>query len=212
MIAAVAADKAAVVGMLENVHRRWDVSAANVKVMLLDGKASVVAGADIEHMTIMLQFCVPRQCKVHDSNNEHPMAVPVTVALAKTTGDVAEEQPDTRIDFLLNPEFKAPAPTAVAVVPGGDEAEREWIYSKDQSETLHPFWAVRRITDTALQQEKDQVTMQMKKTGDKFIIPVFKRELVTQTCTTCNIAPVGAQSLASTRFVVVFVLKRSNGC
>ena len=48
MIAAVAADKAAVVGMLENVHRRWDVSAVNVKVMLLDGKASVVAGADIE--------------------------------------------------------------------------------------------------------------------------------------------------------------------
>ena len=44
MIAAVAADKAAVVGMLEKIHRPWDVSAVDVKVMLLDGKASVVAG------------------------------------------------------------------------------------------------------------------------------------------------------------------------
>ena len=47
MIAAVAADKAAVVGMLENRHRRWDVSTVDVEVMLLDGRASVVAGADI---------------------------------------------------------------------------------------------------------------------------------------------------------------------
>ena len=165
MIAAVAADKAAVVCMLENTHRRWDVSTVDVKVMLLDDKASVVAGADIPKKTVMLPPCVPRQCKVHDSNNEHPMAVPVTVSLAKTTSDVAEDQPFSRMDFLLNPEFKAPASTAVAAVPGGDSAEREWIYSRDQSETMHPFWAVRRITDTALQQEKDQVTMQMKKTG-----------------------------------------------
>ena len=78
MIAAVAADKAAVVGVLENIHRRWDVSAVDVKVMLLDGKASVVAGADMPKKTIMLPPCVPRQCKVYDSNNEHPMAVPVT--------------------------------------------------------------------------------------------------------------------------------------
>ena len=53
MIAAVGADKDAVVCMLENIHRRWDVSTVDVKVMLLDGKASVVAGADIKKKTIM---------------------------------------------------------------------------------------------------------------------------------------------------------------
>ena len=131
------------------------------------------------------------------------MAVPVTVSLAKTIGDAAEDQPFSRIDFLLNPEFKAPAPTAVAAVPGGDSAEREWIYSKDQSETLHPFWAVRRITDTALQQEKDQVTMQMKKTGETSRIPVFNCELVTQIHTACNTATPWGQNLTSTTNVHV---------
>ena len=91
------------------------------------------------------------------------MVVPVIVSLVKSTGDVAEDQPFSRKDYLLNLEFKAPAQTAVAAVPGGDSAEQEWKYSRDQSETLHPCWAVRRITDTVLQQEKDQVTMQMKK-------------------------------------------------
>jgi hypothetical protein len=59
MIAAVAADKAAVVCMLENIHRRWDVSTVDVEVMLLDGKASVVAGADIPNKTIMLPRASP---------------------------------------------------------------------------------------------------------------------------------------------------------
>jgi hypothetical protein len=129
------------------------------------------------------------------------MAVPVTVSLAKTTGDVAEDQPFSRTDFLLNPEFKAPASTAVAAVPGGDSAEREWIYSRDQSETMHPFWAVRRITDTALQQEKDQVTMQIKKTGESLRISDFNFELVTQVHTDVHIAIVGGQNLTSTTFV-----------
>ena len=47
MMTAVAADKAAVVDMLETIHRRWDVSEVNVKIMFFDGKPFVVAGTDI---------------------------------------------------------------------------------------------------------------------------------------------------------------------
>ena len=59
MVALAAADKAAVVCILENIHRRWDVSTVDVKVMLLDGKASVDAGADIQNKTNMLPPASP---------------------------------------------------------------------------------------------------------------------------------------------------------
>ena len=41
------ADKACVIGMLENIHSRWDVSAGDVKVMLRDGKAFAVAATSV---------------------------------------------------------------------------------------------------------------------------------------------------------------------
>ena len=202
------ADKAAVVTMLENIHRRWDVSAVDVKIMSLDGKTSVVAGAHMQARTVMLPPCIPKQCKVYDSHNEHPMAVPVSVVLAQDTGDAVEAQlsdivaaKQSRSDFLLCPEFKAP--TAVAAKPGGNPAEREWIYSKDQAETLHPFWGVRRITDTALQQEKDRVTTQIKATGEKLRVPEFNCEIVTKVSTAVHISVVGVQNVTNTRFITV---------
>ena len=125
--------------------------------------------------------------------------------MAMTHGAAVDKgTPPARIsNWLLCPEFKAPtlAPTAVAANAGGELDGPEWIYSRDQCETMHPFWAVRRLTDTELQKEKDQVLEQMKKTGASLLVPKFICELVTQTHTVCHIAGTNGQNMSSTRFI-----------
>ena len=110
-----------------------------------------------------------------DITKEHPLAVPVSVCLtdnadAQTPGDNTFER---KIDLLLWPEFKTP--TAVAASSGSADkgasgpAEAEvvkFIYSRDESETLHPSWGVRRLTTDELQKEKDQLTQRMKQSGE----------------------------------------------
>ena len=76
------AEKATIVAMMENIHRRWDTSAADVKIMSLDNKPSVVAGANLQAWGLLLPPCIPKNCKVYDVSSEHPMAVPVTISLA----------------------------------------------------------------------------------------------------------------------------------
>ena len=148
------ADKAAIVTMLENLHRGWDVSAVEVQIMNAAGKIYLVAGANMPAKSLLLPACVPRGCKVHDVQNEHPMAVRVSVALS--AGQVDNVKADhgalaniaRRVDYLLLPEFKAP--TAVAAKPGEApilDGTHRLNYSKDDSESMHPFWAVRRINN-----------------------------------------------------------------
>ena len=201
------ADKAAIVTMLENLHRKWDVSAVQVQMMNAAGKIYLVAGANMPAKSLLLPACVPRGCKVHDVHNEHPMAVRVSVALSDGTSDAAQaEHGDPakvarRVDYLLLPEFKAP--TAVAANPGEGQDEQRLIYSKDDSESMHPFWAVRRISNAKLQDERKAVVDEIRKTKAKLNVPEFNCEIVTKVHPTMCIASVGAQSVTSTRFVSV---------
>ena len=205
------ADKAAVVTTLENIHRLWDISGVNVAILLNESnKTSVTAVAAMQPKALMLPPCVPKQRKVYDVTNEHPMALQVSVSLALKNGDdpcgqaVDKGTPPSRMcHWLLCPEFKAPtlAPTAVAADAGGELDEPEWIYSRDQSESLHPFWAVRRLTDIELQKEKDEVRDKMKKTGASLRMPEFNCELVSHTHTVCHIASFDGQNMSSTRFI-----------
>ena len=47
------ADKASVLMLLQNIHHRWSPSSVDVKLMLRDGKISVVAGSKVKTNTIM---------------------------------------------------------------------------------------------------------------------------------------------------------------
>ena len=211
-IAKTTADKASVVLMLETIHRGWDASEANVKIMLLDGKASAVAGANMLAKAVMLPACIPKGCKVYDSSSENPMAVPVSVAYsAQDDADdtvetvvAAVSESASRSDFLLVPEFRHP--TAVAANPGDASVPgfiQRWIYSHDNSESMHAFWVVRRISEAMLQQEQDQVTTQMKTTGEKLSVPNFNCEIVYVQHTLMAIASVGGQNVNSARFISV---------
>ena len=90
-----------------------------------------------------------------DVRNEHPLAVRVSVGLSdgtnvsdKPTGCPSDSF-GRRVDYVLLPEFKAPA--AVAASPGEGQDEQALKWSKDDSESLHPFWALRRIPSSKLE-------------------------------------------------------------
>ena len=209
------ADKAAIVTMLESLHRGWDVSTVEVQMMNAGanmpakwgGKIYLVAGANMPAKSLLLPACVPRGCKVHDVQNEHPMAVRVSVALSDSTSDTAKADHGApanvarRVEYHLLPEFKAP--TAVAANPGEGQDEQRLIYSKDDSESMHPFWAVRRISDAALQAERQAVLAEIRSTGPSRNVPEFNCEIVTKVHPTMCIASIGAQSVTSTRFISV---------
>ena len=118
---------------------------------------------------------------VYDATNEHPMAVPISVALANnkdTQSSPGDKIAERMVDFFLCTDFKAPTAVAgsssSAVVggsgehcDGGGDPEPRLVYSKDHSESLTPFWEVRRITIDALKQERNQIIKEMKATGEK---------------------------------------------
>ena len=60
---------------------------------------------------------------------------------------------------------------------------------------MHPFWAVRRITDAALRREKT--------IGNTESVPDFNCKIVNKVHTVVDIATVGDQNLTSTRLITV---------
>ena len=202
-------DKAAIASMLENLHRQWDVSAVEVQMMSDAGKIYLVAGANMPAKSLMLPAC-SKGFKVHDVLNEHPMAVRVSVALSKGTCDDKPPGPKASqkslgthppVDYLLLPELKVP--TAVAAKPGEGEGEGKLLYSKDDSESMHPFWAVRRITNAKLQEERQAILLDIQRTGERKNVPEFNCEIVTKVHPAMCIASLGEKPVSSTRFVSV---------
>ena len=206
-VAQTKADKAAIVTMLENLHRGWDASAVEVQMMSKAKQIYLVAGANMPAKSLLLPACVPIGCRVMDVQNEHPLAVRVSVALSDGTSDNVKAEHGApsnvkrRVDYLLLPEFKAP--TAVAANPGEGQDEQRLIYSKDDSESMHPFWAVRRITTAKLQEERQAVLAEIRKTGQRRNVPEFNCEIVAKVHPTMCIASIGAQSVTSTRSISV---------
>ena len=123
--------------------------------------------------SLMLPAC-SKGLEVHDVLNEHPMAVRVSVALSEGTCDHKPQGPiaspkslATSVDCLWLPELKLP--TAVAAKPGEGEGEGKLLYSKDDSESMHPFWAVRRITNAKLQEEQTALLLDIQRTGEQIM-------------------------------------------
>ena len=204
-VAQTMADKAAIVTMIENLHRQWDTGAVQVQIMSAEGKIHVLAGANMEANSLLLPACVPNGCRVSDVSNEHPLAVRVSVGLSEGTKDdvSADGGPSAtlarRVEYVLLPEFKAPAQNPKH--EGKDEPAFKW--SKDYSESMHPFWAVRRIPRHKLEEEQKAVLQDIRKTGIQRNVPAFNCEIVSKVHPTMCIASMGTQSVTSTRFVTM---------
>ena len=215
-VAATAADKAAIVNMLETIHRRWDASAVGVQMILnsTDKQISVVASANMPAKSLYLPACVPRGCKVYDIHHEHPMAVRVSVGLADGTSDIVKAGDGVpanvarQIEYVLCPEFKAP--TAVAAKPGEGQDAQKLIYSRDNSESMHPFWAVRRIDARTLTQEQQAVLDRITQPGESEKVPEFNCQIMFKRHPIMSIASAGEQKLTSTRFISVPFMTNTN--
>ena len=79
------------------------------------------------------------------AESAHPFRIPIVVALkSKTTGNQETQ-------LYISPEWLQPEQKAVAedLKSSGFEVDWEW----SGSESMNPFWAVRRMTDAQLAQE-----------------------------------------------------------
>jgi hypothetical protein len=126
----------------------------------------------------MLPPCVPKNSKVYE-RSEHPFAVQVRLELRASSGGQANAQGQSldtnKVTYFVNPEFKPPLQKQVkaavkvakrsgnAAVAGAKESIEEeaddaavadtWVWGTPGWETMHPFWAVRRMTQKQLARE-----------------------------------------------------------
>ena len=200
------ADKAALVAVLQGLHKSYPVDGEPVDVMQLAGRNFVIATRPVKAETILLPPCVPKQSLVLE-RSEHPLAIKMMVVTrvrgiekAKdqtepaTNGDAAASQPmpqsRERTSFFVNPEFKGPtknkADAAVAEADG--ESQPDWVWGPPGTETMHPFWAVRRMN--AKQLAKEAVDAKLTK-----MKPRFNCGLVTLTVTNVTVGVVKGSDL-----------------
>ena len=154
----------------------------------------------------MLPLCVPRQSKVLDSS-EHPHKAELKFSVFRPTEHVDVEVSDeaTIRDgvYFLNPEFKAPTLKAVKDASAADSAAvaDEWICSSIGDDTMHPFWAVRRMTAKQLAME----IASQKCVGADGVLkvqklrPRFNCRMELQQVSCCTVGVVKSQSVATTR-------------
>ena len=204
---AVAADEAAITQVLRSIHCEGRVQEQDVDVLV--GTASrnyvAVAAADLEANTLELPPCVPKAGKVHTaSSHPHRVAIKVqpkgtcteaAVGITKKSaaGAAVAIKAAVAATYYVHPEYNLPL--------GRDEDEEDhevsmmrtslWKWRGD--ETLHPFWAVGRLSATEL--HKNNTASRGKH--------VFNMGLVDKVFAVVTVGSVKGESVAMTTEVTV---------
>ena len=166
------ADVAAVMLVLRSLHYNGKVCANPIEVTLdLDTKQRAVRASDVvEAGDLELPPCVPVSGRPH-ATSTHPQRVPITVTnkelvarrvTAKQDAVAGTAMVERSTTYYLHPEYKVPSDetSESAVADGVGPQARIWRWSGDES--LHPFWAVQRLSadDLKNKNEKDNTTYQ----------------------------------------------------
>ena len=154
--------------------------------------------------------CVPKAMKVY-KNSEHPFRVPIAVVRKETqTGIVTPpassgvngtvddaaiaaeslQEAQTTITYYVHPEWKAPKEMDHLNIFG----VQEWEWAGD--ETMHPFWAIRRLGATQLSKEPPE---------DKTVAG-FTAAMTAKEFTVVTVGCVQNQSVAMTLVVQIPVI------
>jgi hypothetical protein len=181
-----------------------------IELLTAADKISVVTTGKVKKGTIMLPPCVPKQSKVFD-RSEHPDAVKFTTKVMQATASCADATVLRQCQFYVLPELKIPMKKQPTTNTAGADAETsavaaqqepEWIWAQGGADTMHPFWAVRRLTDKQLQQAKvDYPKGKM--------APRFNCELLPQTLSVVCIASISQKLNNSTRMIEMPCLTNS---
>ena len=196
------ADQSAAVAVLHTLHEDYDVTKQSVEVWKTDFGPYVVASTQSEAKSILLPPCVPRQSTVH-RQSEHPCAVHVITKVMRSTEQTVQPGGDNILrqrEHSLLPEFTSPEldkdpKTAVAGV------DPQWVWRG--RETMHPFWAVRRMTAKQMSVAQDKFANDTQQCPTSKWRPRFNCSLETQTLSCVCIAIVGTQALNRTRILEV---------
>ena len=140
--------------------------------------------------------------------NSIQVTVRLHATLAETTAAKAKSAPAKQnpvikhqATYYVPMEFRAPK------MAGGNEdikdANPEWLWSKDDSETMHPFWAVKRLTSSQMKKSQNEWEAQEKKDGVK---PRFNCQLKLCTFEHVTSGEAGAQSTVHRSIEVPFMV------
>ena len=139
-----AADMAAVTLVLRSLHckGRLEDQPIEVSLDLQSGLKAVKVTKDIEEGRLEIPPCAPKSGKIW-ATSVHPFRVAIRV---RDGGDAQQPQ---RV-YYVHPEYKLPedvTPEETAAV-----AAKTLVWEWKGDETLHPFWAIKRLSRDALQQ------------------------------------------------------------
>ena len=155
------AEQANAVAVLHALHGNFNVDLEPIEVWATAACPNyVTATRKAKPRDIMLPPCITKQSRVHPKS-EHPFAVEVTCRLIQPAGSTTPVEDATTVrktTYFLNPEWRGPLhyergrrghPTAEAAVAD----EEQFVWGPRGHETMHPFWAVRRMTQKQLARE-----------------------------------------------------------
>ena len=207
-------DEAASIGaaatlVLRSLHHRGKVHMQNIDVMMnLETKQkTVVAVAELKPDTLQLPPCTPVACGRVITTSSHPLRVAIGISQRverqgptpamrlsqKTSQEDPAESAIVKHTCYVHPEYKLPADATPddAVASGLSPGTRAWEWKGD--ETLHPFWAVQRLTPDELSKRNFN-----QKTNHEFNIALIEKDFNVVT-----VGSVGDQSVAMTTTVTV---------
>lgn len=145
---AVDADMAAITHVLHGLHVHEALLSAPLDVLQKEGAdrtLRVKVTKDVGAEELWLPPCVPKSSKVF-AQSSHPQRVPIVVARQTT--------PLTVKTYYVVPEYKPPTDDTDASVEATHSGAKAWQFQGD--ETMHPFWAVPRVS--ALEAQKSSAT------------------------------------------------------
>lgn len=158
----VEADMGSAVAVLHSIHTNF-AAQGPIEVWQLSAKVFVTATYASPPGEVLLPPCVPKGSKVYAST-VHPNAVEISLKVFKNNEQIAVQIHDESLmmrtgTYFLHPEFKIPKRKEKKITElGEDEIEEdakpshltavadEWDWSEEGSTSMHPFWAVRRLT------------------------------------------------------------------
>ena len=198
--------------VLRSLHHKGNVHMQDIDVKLnLETKQkTVVAVAELKPDTLQLPPCTPVACGKVFTTSSHPLRVAIgisqrverqgpTAAMRlsqKTSQEDPAESAIVKHTYYVHPEYKLPADATPddAVASGVSPGTRAWEWKGD--ETLHPFWAVQRLTADELSNRNFHA-----KTDHEFNIALIEKDFNVVT-----VGSLGGQSVSMTTTVTVPIM------
>ena len=189
--------------VLRSLHHKGKVHMQDIDVKLnLETKQmTVVAVAELKPDTLQLPPCTP--CGKVFTTSNHPLRVAIGISQrverqrpGKTSQEDPAESAIVKHTYYVHPEYKLPADATPddAVASGVSPGTRAWEWKGD--ETLHPFWAVQRLTADELSKRNFH-----EKTDHEFNIALTEKDYNVVT-----VGSLGGQSVSMTTTVTVPIM------